>query len=94
MEALTKKDIIDECIIHTGVEKKTASEGIETFIDIIKDELKKGKDVSLSGFGKLSVREKRQRRGRNPQTGEEIAIKARRSITFQLSKVLRTKLEE
>jgi integration host factor subunit alpha len=94
MDALTKKDIIDECIINADLDKKPASEGIETFIDIIKEELKKGEDVSLSGFGKLSVREKNQRRGRNPKTGEEIAIEARRSITFHLSNVLRAKLEE
>ena len=94
MDALTKRDIIEECIIHADIDKKTASEGIEIFIDIIKDELKKGEDVSLSGFGKLSAREKKQRRGRNPKTGEEIAIEARRSITFHLSKVLRAKLEE
>jgi len=94
MDTLTKKDIIDECIINAGVDKKTASEVVETFIDVIKEELKKGEDVSLSGFGKLSVREKNQRRGRNPKTGEEISITPRRSITFHLSNVLRAKLEE
>ena len=90
---LTKKDIIEECVINAGVDSKTASDGIETFIDIIKEELQKGEDVSLSGFGRLSVREKNQRRGRNPKTGEETTIEARRSITFHLSNVLRSKLE-
>lgn len=94
MDTLTKKDIIDECVINAEVDKKTASECIETFIDIIKEELHKGEDVSLSGFGKFSAREKKQRRGRNPKTGEEIAIEARRSITFHLSNALRAKLEK
>lgn len=90
---LTKKDIIVECTLSANLDRKIASEGIETFIDIIKEELQKGEDVSLSRFGKLSVREKNKRRGRNPKTGEETTIEARRSITFHLSNVLRSKLE-
>jgi integration host factor subunit alpha len=90
---LTKKDIIESCAISADLDSKTASEGFETFVDIIKEVLQKGEDVSLSGFGKFFVREKNKRRGRNPKTGEEIFIAPRRSISFFLSKTLRAKLE-
>ena len=89
----TKADIIDDIVIKTGLDRKIASDGIETFMEIIKDNLRNGVDVSLSGFGKFSVREKRARRGRNPKTGEEIIITPRRSISFSMSNVLRAKLD-
>lgn len=93
MGTLTKKDIIEECALSADLDRKIASEGLETFIDIIKEELQKGEDVSLSGFGKFFIREKNKRRGRNPKTGEEIIITPRRSISFHLSNILRAKLE-
>jgi integration host factor subunit alpha len=91
--AHTKADIIDDIVVRTGLDRKTASDGVETFIEIIKSNLSKNEDVSLSGFGKFHVREKRARRGRNPKSGEEITITPRRVITFSLSNVLRAKLD-
>ncbi len=90
---LTKTDIIYNISEKTGLDKKPASDGLETFIEIIKSNLSKGEDVSFSGFGKFSVREKRARRGRNPKTGKEMIIAPRRVIKFDLSNVLREKLD-
>jgi integration host factor subunit alpha len=94
MSALTKKDVVEELVGQLGIERKVASEGMEAFVDIIKSTLEKGEEVSLSGFGKFNVRQKRTRQGRNPKTGEAMAISERRSISFHLSKVLREKLEK
>ncbi len=91
--AHTKADIIDDIVLKTGLDRKTASDGVETFIEIIKSNLSKNEDVSISGFGKFHIREKRARRGRNPKTGEEIMITPRRVITFSLSNALRAKLD-
>jgi integration host factor subunit alpha len=91
--AHTKADIINDIVLNTVLDRKTASDGVETFIEIIKSNLSKNEDVSLSGFGKFHVREKRARKGRNPKTGEEITITPRRSITFSLSNVLKAKLD-
>lgn len=92
METLTKKDIVDEVALQAGLDHKPASEAVEAFIEIIKETLEKDEDVSLSGFGKWHVRHKNARRGRNPQTGEEMTITPRRVVSFSLSKVLRDKL--
>jgi integration host factor subunit alpha len=92
MDTLTKKNIIDDITTKTDLDRREAAAALETFIGIIKDELKKGDDVTLSGFGKWTVRDKHARRGRNPQTGEEITIPPRHAISFSLSNVLRTKL--
>ena len=92
MATLTKKDIIDEIAITSGLERKEATEALDGFIAIIKEELAKGGDVTLSGFGKWQVRQKHARRGRNPQTGEELTIAPRKVVTFSLSQVLRSQL--
>ena len=89
---LTKVAIIDDILDKTGLDKKTASDGLETFIEIIKSNLIKGEAVVFSGFGKFHVREKRARKGRNPKTGEEMIIAPRRVVNFTLSNVLREKL--
>ncbi len=92
MGTLTKSGIIDEIVLNTGLSRKEASDGIETFIEIIKQALEKKEPVSISGFGKWKVREKTARRGRNPKTAEEIVISPRSVVTFSLSNVLRSKL--
>ncbi len=89
---LTKEDIIEDILVNTGLDKVTASEGVETFIGIINSNLSRGEDINFSGFGKFSVREKRARRGRNPKTGEELIISPRRIVTFSVSDVLKAKL--
>lgn len=93
LDALTKNDIVENIVMNLGISHKEAYDGVETFLEIIKENLEKGEDVSLSGFGKWSVRSKRERRGRNPKTGEEISITPRRVVSFSLSNVLRAKLE-
>lgn len=92
MGTLTKSDIVNEIIIQTGQDRKIAADFVEMFIELIKENLEKGEGISLSGFGKFSVLSKRERRGRNPKTGEEIKIAPRRVVTFSLSDVLRNKL--
>lgn len=92
MSTLTKSGIIDEIVLSTGLSRKEASDGIETFIEVVKETLEKGDPVSISGFGKWKVRGKSARRGRNPKTAEEIVISPRTVVTFSLSNVLRSKL--
>jgi integration host factor subunit alpha len=94
MGTLTKNVIIDEIVFSSGLSRKDASEAIETLLDIIKLQLEKGDDVCISGFGKWKIRQKKARRGRNPQTGDEITITPRNVVTFSLSNVLRAKLTE
>lgn len=94
MGTLTKSGIIDEIVLNTGLSRKEASDGIETFIEIIKQALEKKEPVSISGFGKWKVREKTARRGRNPKTAEEIVISPRSVVTFSLSNVLRSRLTD
>ena len=92
MDTLTKIAIINEVAAQADLDHKAAGDAVEAFIEIIKEALEKGEDVTLSGFGKWHVRNKHERRGRNPQTGEEIMITPRRVVTFSLSPVLRDKL--
>jgi integration host factor subunit alpha len=86
---MTKNDLIDILYEKAGLSKKECVPIIEGVIDIIKDELGKGNPVNISGFGKWTVNAKRERRGRNPQTGKEITIDARKVVTFKPSGKLR-----
>lgn len=86
---MTKIDIIQNVYEKLGFSKKESAEIVEAAFDIIKDSLAQGEVVKISGFGNFVVKEKRSRRGRNPQTGEEISITARRVLTFKSSQVLR-----
>ena len=79
---------------HEKLTKIQATEAVEAFLRISKDSLIGGSDLLLSGFGKFNVREKRARRGRNPQTGEDITLESRRVVTFTPSGILRTKVNE
>ena len=87
--SLRKIDIIDSIYEKLGITKKDSVRIVEGLFDIIKDDLDKGNDVMISGFGKWTVKAKRERRGRNPQTGKEIRIDARKVITFKSSNVLK-----
>jgi integration host factor subunit alpha len=89
---MTKIDIIQSVHNKLGFSKKDSAEIVEAVFDIIKDCLASGEKVKISGFGNFVVKDKRTRRGRNPQTGEEIAITARRVLTFKSSQVLRKAL--
>ncbi len=86
---MTKIDIIQNVYEKLGFSKKESAEIVKAVFHIIKDSLAQGEVVKISGFGNFVVKEKRSRRGRNPQTGEEISITARRVLTFKSSQVLR-----
>jgi integration host factor subunit alpha len=87
--SLTKVDIIDSIYEKLGIPKKECIRIVESVFEIIKDDLYKGNDVMISGFGKWTVKAKKKRKGRNPQTGEELIIDARKVVTFRPSQVLK-----
>ena len=87
--SMTKIEIIESIYEHLGIPKKDCIRIVDSLFEIIKDELGKGNDVMISGFGKWTVRAKKERKGRNPQTGKEMMIDARKVVTFKPSNVLR-----
>lgn len=89
---MTKIDIIQDVYEKLGLSKKDSARVVESVFEIMKDSLAKGEKIKISGFGNFLVKEKKSRRGRNPQTGEEIQISARRVLTFKSSQVLRKAL--
>ena len=90
---LTKADIVEGIYkSHETFTKSQASDAVETFIHLSKDCLISGDDLLLSGFGKFNVKDKRERRGRNPQTGGSLILEPRRVITFSPSGILRKKV--
>ncbi len=90
--ALTKGDIVERVLESLGFPKNESVEVTETLLEIIKSTLASGEDVLVSGFGKFRVMEKKARKGRNPATGEEKILAARRVVTFKCSGKLRDKL--
>ncbi len=90
---LTKADLIQQVYkTHPILTKAQATESVETFLTLSKASLIGGEDLLLSGFGKFNVKDKRARRGRNPQTGDDLTLDARRVVTFKPSGILRTKI--
>ena len=89
--ALTKSDIVS-AIHELGFTKKKSVEVIESLLEIIKSTMEKSEDVLISGFGKFCVKDKNQRRGRNPATGKELTLRKRKVITFKCSGKLRHKI--
>ena len=92
--ALTKNEMAQRVQDKTGLTKKESMAAIESVFEIIKGDLDQGNDVMISGFGKWSVKSKKARRGRNPQTGEEMMIAARKVVSFRPSVLLRDKADE
>jgi integration host factor subunit alpha len=90
--ALTKDHLVSALAEANGYSRIRSVELVETLLELIKSKLASGEDVLISGFGKFCVREKRERRGRNPATGEEMMMKARRVVTFRCSRQLRDKI--
>lgn len=90
--AMTKADIVEALYEKVGFSKKEAADLVELVFDSLKQTLAKGEKIKISGFGNFLVREKRARIGRNPQTGEQIEISARRVLTFRPSQVLRAEV--
>lgn len=91
---MTKADIVEHIYEKVGFSKKESAELVEKVFTIIKDTLASGEKVKISGFGNFVVREKNARKGRNPQTGQEILLDARRVLTFKPSLVLKNVLNE
>ena len=92
--ALTKDEIVKSLAKENGYLLKQSVELIETLLELIKFTLASGEDVLISGFGKFCVNEKRQRKGRNPATGEDLILAARRVVTFKCSGQLRKRINE
>ncbi|PLX98935.1 MAG: integration host factor subunit alpha [Desulfuromonas sp.] len=86
---MTKADLIESVYLKTGFSKKESAEIVETVFDLIKTTLEDGEKIKIAGFGNFVVKEKSTRRGRNPQTGDEIEITARKILTFKPSQVLK-----
>jgi integration host factor subunit alpha len=89
---LTKIQVVESVHNQTGFPKNRSSEIIETLLEIIKRTLESGEDVLVSGFGKFKVREKKERKGRNPATGDAMMLRARKVVTFNCSGKLRDRV--
>ncbi|TDO99071.1 integration host factor subunit alpha [Marinomonas balearica] len=93
MASLTKADLAENLVETIGLTKKDAKDLVEGFFQVIRESLVEREQVKLSGFGNFEVREKSQRPGRNPKTGEEIPITARTVVTFRPGQKLKAKVE-
>lgn len=93
MSALTKADIVERLFEEVGINKREARDMVELFFEEIKGALGNGQQVKLSGFGNFDLRDKSQRPGRNPKTGQEIPITARRVVTFRAGQKLKSRVE-
>lgn len=91
--ALTKAELADALFEDMGLNKREAKEFVDLFFEEIRTRLESGQEVKLSGFGNFELRSKNQRPGRNPKTGEEIPISARRVVTFRPGQKLRLRVE-
>lgn len=91
---LTKADIIDHLVSKFGFTRQQGRMLVDSFFDEIYDNLVNGKDVKLSGFGNFILKDKKSRPGRNPKTGEEVEICARRVVTFKAGQKLRRQVDE
>ena len=90
---VTKVDLIQQVYKqHEGLTKTQATDSVEAFLRLSKNSLINGSDLLLSGFGKFNVKDKESRKGRNPQTGEDLILDARRVVTFNPSGILRNKV--
>jgi integration host factor subunit alpha len=91
--SLTKAEIANRLFDEVGLNKREAKEFVDAYFEIIKSALESGENVKLSGFGNFQLRNKKERPGRNPKTGEEIPISARRVVTFRPGQKLRARVE-
>lgn len=91
---LTKDQMANEIARQNGFPKRRSAEIVETVLELIKKALESGDDVLISGFGKFCVKEKHQRKGRNPATGEDMMLAPRRIVTFKCSGKLRDKINK
>jgi integration host factor subunit alpha len=91
---MTKADIVEKIYEKVGFSKKDSADLVELVFDIIKSTLESGDKIKIAGFGNFVVKEKADRRGRNPQTGDEIIISARKILTFKPSQVLKASINK
>ena len=89
---MTKADLVETIYEKIGFSRKESAEIVDLVFDLMKETLEGGEKIKISGFGNFMVRQKRSRKGRNPQTGKEIQITARRVLSFKPSQVLRKAL--
>ena len=89
---LTKSQIVDSIAEKNGFTKNKSTETVETILELIKSTLASGEDVLISGFRKFCVKDKRERRGRNPSTGDDMILAPRRVVTFRCSRKLRDRI--
>ena len=90
--ALKKFDVVEQLQSELGFPKKQSVEITESLLELIKSSLESGDDVLVSGFGKFCVKDKKERKGRNPATGDDLMLKPRRVVTFKCSGQLRDKI--
>lgn len=93
MSALTKADMAENLFLELGINKREAKELVDLFFEEIRASLENNEPVKISGFGNFELRDKRQRPGRNPKTGEEVPISARRVVTFRPGQKLRERVD-
>ena len=93
-KVLTKAEIVGAVQARLGLSRKDSAEIVDDLFEIVKDRLADGESVKISGFGNFDISKKKPRRGRNPQTGEQIIISARKVLTFKPSQVLRKALND
>ena len=91
--ALTKAEMAERLFEEVGLNKREAKEFVDAFFDVLRDSLQRGQGIKLSGFGNFDLRQKNQRPGRNPKTGEEIPISARTVVTFRPGQKLKERVE-
>jgi integration host factor subunit alpha len=90
--AMTKANVVESVHHELKLTTSMSIQVVESLLEIIKRTLANGEDVLITGFGKFSVKDKRKRRGRNPQTGEDMTLGSRRVVTFKCSAVLRDRV--
>jgi integration host factor subunit alpha len=91
--ALTKAEMAEHLFEKIGINKRDAKDLVETFFEEVREALESGEQVKLSGFGNFDETQKNERPGRNPKTGEDIPIKARRVVTFRPGQKLKSRVE-
>ena len=89
---ITKSQLIDTLSSRTNISKQEATSTVESVLETIKQTLASGEDVLVSGFGKFIVKEKNKRKGRNPATGDDLILDARRVVRFKCSNILRDRI--
>jgi integration host factor subunit alpha len=94
MTTLTKEDLVSVVAAANGYPRNQSIELIDILLELIKSKFAPGEDVLISGFGKFSVNEKRERRGRNPATGEDMMLRPRQVVTFKCSGQLKDKVNK